>query len=398
MSEDLLSVVVPVYNVAPYLDQSIQSILNQTYRNIEVILVNDGSTDGSEKLCQKYAALDFRIKLLSQDNQGVTRARGNGIKLASGKYITFVDPDDYIDLDLFQRLMESREDFDVVVCQWLRESEHGIRRAYDKMEPGAYTTTEDMQFILDHMINASVPGGLTNIKPGITSYLWNKLYKTGIAKEVYQEIGENIRRGEDLVFTCLYLMRCRSALITDICGYHYRVRNDSIAHRLVQDCGGLRLQCDLYDNLLPAFTAHPCRDTLLPQLQLKLATRISRVLGKMDFVSEARLELKSYIFPFINLLNGQRVVLYGAGVVGRHYLRQIHSWELCTVAAWIDLNWKALRREGTEVSGVETLTSTDFDYVVIATLEKDAADEIRTKLLSMGIPENKILWKVPLEL
>lgn len=401
MPEELLSVIVPVYNVAPYLEQSMQSILNQTYRNIEVILVNDGSTDGSGELCQKYAAFDPRIKLLSQENQGVTRARKNAVKLVSGKFITFIDPDDYADLDLFQRLMESREDFDVVICQWFRESEDGTRRAYDKIETGAYKTAEDMDFLLDHMVNVSAPGGLSNIRPGITAYLWNKLYKTEIVKEIYQQISENVHRAEDLIFTYLYLLRCKSVLITDICGYHYRVRNDSLSHSFdqsVQGSGGLRLRCNQYDNLLPAFMAHPRRDTLLPQLQLKLSTHISKAIARMNFVPEAQLELKPYIFPFINLLNGKRIALYGAGSVGRQYLRQIRNWELCTVTAWVDLNWKDFRREGIEVSGIETLTGANFDYVVIASLGEEAADEIKPTLISMEIPESKILWKAPLEL
>ena len=398
MSEELLSVVVPVYNVVPYLDQSIQSILNQTYRNIEVILVNDGSTDGSEELCKKYAALDPRIKLLSQENQGVTKARKNAIELAGGKYITFVDPDDYIDLDLFQRLMEAREDFDVVICQWLRESEQGVRRACDKIELGAYRTTEDMNFLLDHMINVSAPGGLSNIKPGIMTYLWNKLYKTEPAKKVYQQISENICKTEDMIFVYLYLLQCKSVLITEICGYHYRVRSNSLAHDPFRDSAGLRLKCDQYDNLLPAFMAHPRHDTLLPQLHLKLSTLIAKAIARMDFMSEAQLELKPYIFPFINLLNGKRIVLCGAGTVGRHYLRQIRNWKLCTVAAWVDLNWKEFQREGLEVSDMETLTGMDFDHVVIASLEKEAADRIREKLTALGIPESKILWKAPLEL
>lgn len=398
MSEELLSIVVPVYNVAPYLEQSMQSILNQTYSDMEVILVNDGSTDGSEKLCQKYAALDSRIRLLSQENQGVTRARKNAVRLASGKYIAFVDPDDYIDLELFRRLMEVREDFDVVVCQWFRESEQGIRRAYDSIAPGAYRTAEDMDFLLDHMVNASTPGGLYNIKPGITAVLWNKLYKTGTAKEVYRQVGENIRSGEDLIFTYLYLLRCKSVLITDICGYHYRVRNNSIIHSFVQDSRTLQRECNLYDHLLPAFMAHTRHDTLLPQLQMKLSTRISNTMKRMDFAPEARLELKLYIFPFINLLDGKRIALYGAGTVGRHYLRQIRSWGLCTVTDWVDLNWKDFQREGSDVSGVETLAGADFDHVVIACLEKKEADEIRVELTARGIPESKILWKAPLEL
>lgn len=400
MPEELLSVVVPVYNVAPYLEQSIRSILDQSYRDIEVILVNDGSTDGSEELCRKYAGTDPRIKLLSQENQGVAKARRNGVELASGKYIAFIDPDDYLDLDLFQRMMESREDFDVVVCQWFRESEYGVRRAYDKMEPGAYRTAEDMDFLLDHMINVSASGGLTNVKPGITSYLWNKLYKTGMAREVYQQVGENIRRGEDMIFTYLYLLRCRSVLITDICGYHYRVWRNSMAHRTGQSGSvfGLRVQCDLYDDLLPVFMAHPRRGTLVPQLQLKLSTRISKVLRLTGFAPEAQLELKSYLFPFINLLNGERIALCGAGTVGRHYLRQIRGWELCTVTAWVDPNWEEFRREGLEVSGVKTLAGADFDHVVIAALGREEADQIRQELTAMGIPEHKILWKAPLEL
>ena len=87
MCDDLLSIIVPVYNVRPYLDRSIRSILSQTYRNLELILVDDGSTDGSGEICEKYARLDPRVKLISQKNQGASAARRNGIRLASGQYM-----------------------------------------------------------------------------------------------------------------------------------------------------------------------------------------------------------------------------------------------------------------------------------------------------------------------
>ena len=96
MVNDLLSIVVPVYNVAPYLERSIQSILGQTYRNLEIILVDDGSTDGSGEICEKYARMDPRVKLITQENRGASAARRNGIRLASGTYMGFIDPDDYI--------------------------------------------------------------------------------------------------------------------------------------------------------------------------------------------------------------------------------------------------------------------------------------------------------------
>lgn len=398
MEKNLLSVIVPIYNVEDYLDRSISSILNQTYQNIEVILINDGSTDGSEERCREYAERDPRIKLISQENQGVARARRNGLQLAAGAYVTFVDPDDYIDLDLYRRMMECREQFDVVVCRWYREAEDNTRCAYDRMAAGAYRTQEDMDFLLDHMINASMPGGLVNLKPGITSYLWNKLYKTALAKEIYRQIDPGIRGGEDMVFTYLYLLRCRSALISDICGYHYQVRSNSIAHGVQRDCGRLRRECDLYDNVAPAFMEHPRRDTLLPQLQLKLSTRIARRLGSMEFAPEARLELKTYIFPFLNMLEGKRVVLYGAGTVGRHYWRQLHKFHVCGSAVWTAPDWRDCRREGLDVSSMEALADSGYDFAVIAELEEAAADEAKKRLISLGVAKDKILWRPPLEL
>lgn len=397
-SDVLLSIIIPVYNVKPYLKKSIASVLDQTYQNIEVILIDDGSTDGSEELCRQYAGQDARIKLISQENQGVTWARKNGLRLAAGEYITFVDPDDYIDVDLYRQMMECRDDFDAVVCRWYRESEDSVRCAYDKMALGAYRTREDMGFLLDHMVNASMPGGLVNIKPGITSYLWNKLYKTSIAKEVYQEIDSGIRGGEDMVFTYLYLLRCESVLITDICGYHYQVRSNSIAHAAQRDCSRLRRECDLYDNVAPAFMEHPRRDTLLPQLQLKLSTRIARRLASMGFVPEARLELKTYIFPFLNMLDGKRIVLYGAGTVGRHYWKQIYKLDACEAVGWTDQDWQDRRREGLDVSPIGCLLDSEYDFVVIAELEEDAADKAKQELISLGVAEGKILWRRPLEL
>ena len=117
MNNDLLSVVVPVYNVAPYLDGSIRSILGQSYQNLEVILVDDGSTDNSGEICRRYARLDSRVKLISQENQGASAARRNGIWLASGTYMGFIDPDDYIDAEFYERLMACRGKFDMVISK-----------------------------------------------------------------------------------------------------------------------------------------------------------------------------------------------------------------------------------------------------------------------------------------
>ena len=154
----------------------------------------------------------------------------------------------------------------------------------------------------------------------------------------------------------------------------------------------------MYDNVAPAFMAHPRGKTLMPQLKLKLSARMARAPVKMGFPPEAQLELKTYVFPFINLLDGKRIALYGAGLIGKHYWRQVHKLGVCDIAVWVDEDWRTLQREGAEVSEVEALTGVEFDFLVIAALAEETAEKISGKLILEGVPERKILWKAPLEL
>src|SRR5690554_7984530 len=100
-----ISVIIPVYNKAPYLEQCLNSVINQTYKNLEIIIIDDGSTDNSLEICEKYRKKDERIQLISQENQGVSVARNKGIQKASGEWIYFLDADDYLELDAFGILM-----------------------------------------------------------------------------------------------------------------------------------------------------------------------------------------------------------------------------------------------------------------------------------------------------
>jgi glycosyltransferase involved in cell wall biosynthesis len=105
MNEPLISIVVPIYNPGLYLVKCIESLINQTYRNIQIILVNDGSQDGSQDICKKFKELDSRVFVIDQQNQGVSKARSAGIEAAVGEYIGFVDSDDFVDLEMYQVLL-----------------------------------------------------------------------------------------------------------------------------------------------------------------------------------------------------------------------------------------------------------------------------------------------------
>ncbi len=138
LSKPLISVIVPVYNAAPYLEKCINSIRNQTYENLEIILVNDGSSDESPSLCNAFQVQDARIKVLHKENGGAASARKEGIKLATGDYTTYVDSDDWIEPDMYERMVGNLQDADVVICGIERDSGPNINFEVNAIAPGVY--------------------------------------------------------------------------------------------------------------------------------------------------------------------------------------------------------------------------------------------------------------------
>ena len=123
----LISVIIPVYNVEKYLRRCLDSVVAQTYRNLEIICVDDGSVDESGKICDQYAVRDARIKVIHQENQGLSAARNRGLDAAEGAYIAFVDSDDYILEDMYKKMLDKLLDYnvDLCVCQWQYEFSDG---------------------------------------------------------------------------------------------------------------------------------------------------------------------------------------------------------------------------------------------------------------------------------
>lgn len=148
---DKISVIVPIYNVEKYLNKCIDSIVNQTYKNLEIILIDDGSTDGSGDICDEYAGRDMRIKVFHQENKGVVAARKVGIKNATGEYIGFVDGDDYIDSNMFAELYHliNKKEADIVSSGWKREYRGSEAVLYDNFQEGVYDCNTSNYFLKD---------------------------------------------------------------------------------------------------------------------------------------------------------------------------------------------------------------------------------------------------------
>ena len=180
----LISIIIPVYNVEQYLNRCIDSVINQTYKNLEIILIDDGSTDNSGKICDEYALKDNRIKVIHKENGGVSSARNVGLDIAKGEYIGFVDSDDFIELDMYETLLNKMLETgsQLIVCNWF----YGINDNW----------IENQNFPVQKKLTTNE--ALENFYWCMFS--WNKLFNRKIIEKV--RFPENCGYGED-IFICL---------------------------------------------------------------------------------------------------------------------------------------------------------------------------------------------------
>lgn len=215
----MISVIVPIYNAEKFLPKCLDSIKNQTYKDLEIILVNDGSSDGSGLICEKYSNGDKRFIVIHKSNGGVSSARNTALKIAKGKYIGFVDPDDWIEPNMFEKLYNLMNDnqVDMSICGYSKETNAGIilSNSIDK-EIKKFNQKQAINEIID---NSSIKG-----------YLWNKLFKADkILNEHKLYFDEKIHFCEDLLFCCQYLLKSESAVFDNTKYYHYIIHEKSVS-------------------------------------------------------------------------------------------------------------------------------------------------------------------------
>jgi glycosyltransferase involved in cell wall biosynthesis len=199
-----------------YLDRCMSSILNQTYKNLEIILVDDGSTDSSPKMCDDYAIKDNRIKVVHKENGGLSDARNAGLKIATGDYIGYVDSDDWIELDMYERMYNAcvENNAQLSVCRYFRE--------YDDK------TINDGTKRLEILDKNEILRIYITDKDGYMVYnsVWSKLFKRELVEGVVFPKGQN---SEDIMYTTRALCKLDKAVYIDTCLYHYVLdRKDSI--------------------------------------------------------------------------------------------------------------------------------------------------------------------------
>lgn len=214
--KSLISVVIPVYNVEKYLPACLDSVINQTYRNLEIIIVDDGSTDECPSICDKYASIDKRITVIHQNNGGLSDARNTGIDIAKGEYITFIDSDDLVALDMIEYLYKNliENNTDMSICQNSDIDEDG--NALSENTPKNYQ-------LVKGGAEQCMKAFLTNAT--FKTVAWAKLYKYSMFSDVRYPKG---KYHEDVFTTYKLVTKCNSITIGGEYKYFYRTRSESI--------------------------------------------------------------------------------------------------------------------------------------------------------------------------
>jgi len=227
---DTISIIIPVYNVAPYIQKCLQSIQQQTYRELEIILVDDGSTDNSGQICDEFSALDRRFRVLHKENGGVSSARNAGIDLASGQYIAFVDPDDYLSHGFYENLYNAiiEQNADFAIAGIIAITESGKPTFPESVGTfNVYKTLLGKSLFYNNN-NDVLEGILSNY---INCLSWNKLFKRELWGKVRYPVALSL--GEDLAIIPGICAKANRAIYTPDAVYYYRLREKSLLHGMV---------------------------------------------------------------------------------------------------------------------------------------------------------------------
>lgn len=259
-----ISVIIPVYNTEKELPKCLKSICDQTYKDLEIICIDDGSTDGSSQVLDEFSMKDNRIKVVHQKNGGESNARNTGLKMASGEYIAFCDCDDWIDTDMYEILARELncENIDMVGGSWYKETDAYSQEIRNQLpvNNAAFTREE----LLKYLYKRDSYRGF--------AYMWNKLYKREILKDKFGKLllfHEDLRLGGDVLYLAEAALNIKKGKYIDRAFYHYYQRSESGCH--TKDVDKLQDWLKAYELVLQRFGEERIDDETIDYVKRFLA-------------------------------------------------------------------------------------------------------------------------------
>ncbi|TAH69970.1 MAG: glycosyltransferase [Anaerolineaceae bacterium] len=410
-----VSVIIPVYNVENYLKDCLMSVVGQPISNIEIICVNDGSTDKSKDILERFAQKHDNIKIIDQENQGLSCARNVGLMEAQGEYVYFLDSDDMMEEDSLTKMYEYSRANELDVLYFDAKTVYDLPELKDKYMnyQNAYSRSRayGIYFNGQELMKEFVESKEYYVSVCLQFIRRDFLLKEGII--FYPHI---LHEDNLFTFQCMML----AGRVAHIADYFFirRIRHNSIMtiKRKFENFHGLytthkemltflhkaKTNSVLYDSIVFSIlddVYNMACNIYIYNLDKEERNKCE-LYGKAEYYQvkqniENRMPLykkNEYPCPFYLLERDCRIVLYGAGNIGRKYYIQINESKYATIVDWVDKNYRKLQEEQLPVNPIISLVNKEFDYIFIAVADEKSAKEIRNELHLLGISNNRIIW------
>lgn len=385
----MISIIIPAYNAEKYIRECIESVRNQTSDQWLLLIIDDGSTDETGRICDDYQCVDSRISVIHQENKGLVSARIVGVQNANTDRILFLDADDWLAENCVERILASGYESDLICFDTnvvdMNLSNVSIRK--NKYSEGIYTGGKYKELIGSMIYDIN-----TSEYHRMTPWVWNKVIKKNIANRILGELDVTLSYPEDVVFMNRYILECQSVAILHETLYNYRIWDDSMIHK-VNDKALIDIN-KMYINLKERFEHSEYKDILMPQLEHTLVWFTCVAINEQMGLDRE----KHFIPPFvedIGELKGKKVIIYGAGARGINLYKTIQCFGY-DVKGIVDKNYDVIQNKYPFVESTSILDVRDYDLVVIAVNVESVANEIKKDLLDKGIAESAIMWKKPI--
>lgn len=381
----MVSVIVPAYNVSDYLERCIESICGQTYKDLQIILVDDGSEDRSGEICDRYVGLDARIEVIHKANGGLVSARKAGLAAAQGEYIGFVDGDDWIEPQMYEHLVKLAEDYraDMVLGGNIEDVNGQITNRINRLKAGIYGKERLRKEVYPYMLCME-----NFFSMGIQPYIWNKLVRRSLAQECVMAVDERIRVGEDVAAVMPMLLKADKVVISDYCDYHYCIRGTSMMWKRENEESEWETICILHKFLRKTFSIYHEQYRLEKQLvYYTIMNMLTRAYGKV-----ARQGDEGSLWPFDYHIGSGQCIVYSAGNFGRTLYGYLQTYDPGKVSLWVDRDYSRYQSMGLQVCKVEDIAKEQDSDILIALLDMCLVDVIKENLLRIGVQKERIYY------
>lgn len=382
-----VSIIIPVYNGEHYLNKCIDSVLNQSYKNIEIILVDDGSIDGSGIICDEYEEKYFNIKVIHKQNGGQTSARRAGVKLSTSGWIAFLDCDDWIEKNYIENMMNANresQDTDIVICARYIDTGKEVYIHKNGLEDGYYSRNQIQNKIIPFFI-----WNKWTRRDVLIHSLCNILIRKSLAEISLRGVDERLRLNEDGVALAMALKHSIGIYVISYAGYHYIMRNTSVTHNL-SECEMETISI-LYESYLNVMADYINMNQIKYQVNMRLGDMlVNGILRKWKM--QYNIEFST---PYNLLKKFSKIVIYGAGKFGKKYKDKLDEEGEFNIVAWIDKNYEKFPLEW-NVESIDVLNVREYDWILIAISDPYIQQSVQKELIYRGIDFDKI-WALRTE-